>query len=189
MRADYEYDFSNTKSRAGCEKRVYIKLPKIGKKNQYTVLHLGTLTRIAFNTTVSQKPVYSVNRKGANMKCSSPGSCYGVLAFQVINTSTIEYLKNQIEEITGEKYIGAYRLHDLPKFDIILISADENDTSGNYSKRIIRGVKIDSETGALGSDVLSMTEEYTFKAIKVGELTASELNIYNKVLTDEGVGA
>lgn len=180
MRADYEFDFqSNTKSRAGCEKIVYIKLPKYGFKDQYVVLELGTLTRISFNTTTAQKPVYSLTRKSANMKCSGPGSCYGVLVFQVINTSTIEYLKNQIREITGSKYIDAFRLQDLPDFDIILISADENDTSGNYSKRIIRGVTIDSESGALGSDVLAISEEYTFKAVKIGELTAKELQIYS----------
>lgn len=179
MRADFEFDFDdrNTNSRSGCEKKVYIRLPKKNADGDM-VLTLGTLNRIAFNTSQQAKVVYSMGRKSANQVAHTPSSCYGVLAFHVIETSTIEYLKKQIAEITGEQYIGAYKLHDLPEVDIILISADENDTSGSYSKRIIRGVTFDSESGAMGSDVLSMTEEYTFKAKKIGELTAEEVKIY-----------
>lgn len=183
MVTDYEWDLSeeNNGSRSGCEKKVYIKLPKLGGE-RYAILTLGTLYRLAFNTTASVKPIYSIGRKSANAKAHRPSSCYGVLAFHVIETSTIEYLKKQIEQITGEKYIGAFRLHDLPAFDIIMISADENDTTGAYSKRIIRGVTIDSESGAMGSDVIAMSEEYTFKARSIGDLTAEELNTYQEVI-------
>ena len=182
MRADYEFNFDdNSNSRSGCEKKVFIKLPK-HNGDGYVVLQLGTLNRLAFNMQSSVKLVYSIGRKSANQKAHTPANCFGVLAFHVVQTSTIEYLKNEIEEVTGEKYIGAFKLHDLPEFDIILISADENDTSGNYSKRIIRGVTIDSESGAIGSDVISMTEEYTFKAKKIGELTAEEVKIYSGVI-------
>ena len=183
MKADYEFEFDDDKSnsRSGCEKKVYIKLPKTGGEG-YAILTLGTLYRLAFNTTSSVKPIYSIGRKSANAKAHRPSSCYGVLAFHVIETSTIEYMKKQIEQITGEKYIGAYRLHDLPKFDIIMISADENDVSGSYSRRIIRGVTIDSESGAMGSDVVAMSEEYTFKATSIGDLTEAELNTYKDVI-------
>lgn len=182
MVADYEWDLSdeNNGSRSGCEKKVYIKLPKLG--GGHVVLTLGTLYRLAFNTTASVKPIYSIGRKSANAKAHRPSSCYGVLAFHVIQTSTIEYMKKQIEQITGEKYIGAYKLHDLPAFDIIMISSDENDVSGSYSKRIIRGVTIDSESGAMGSDVVAMSEEYTFKANSIGDLTAEELEMYKEAI-------
>lgn len=182
MIADFQYDYSNNaNSRAGCEKKVFIKLPR-PDGNGHIVLTLGTVNRLAFNVSQQVKPVLSIGRISANSAGHGIKTCYGVLAFHVIETSTIEYLKNQIEEVTGEKYIGAFKLHDLDEFDIIMISADENDVSGNYSKRIIRGVKIDSESGALGSDVLSMTEEYTFKARDIGELTAEEIQIYSGVL-------
>ncbi len=194
MRADYEFDFSdNSNSRSGCEKKVFIKLPKQNGEG-YAVLELGTLNRLAFNMQSSAlnrlafnmqssvKLVYSIGRKSANQKAHTPANCFGVLAFHVIQESTIEYLKKQIAEVTGEKYIGAFKLHDLPEFDIILISSAEDDTSGNYSKRIIRGVTVDSESGAIGSDVISMTEEYTFKARKIGELTAEEVQIYSSVI-------
>ena len=182
MRADYEFNFDdNSNSRSGCEKKVFIKLPKQNGKG-YAVLELGTLNRLAFNMQSSVKLVYSIGRKSANQKAHTPANCFGVLAFHVIQESTIEYLKKQIAEVTGEKYIGAFKLHDLPEFDIILISSAEDDTSGNYSKRIIRGVTVDSESGAIGSDVISMTEEYTFKARKIGELTAEEVQIYSSVI-------
>lgn len=180
MVTDYEWDLSdeNNGSRSGCEKKVYIKLPKYGEEG-HVVLTLGTLFRLAFNTTASVKPIYSIGRKSANAKAHRPSSCYGVLSFHVIETSTIEYLKKQLEQIRGQQYIGAFRLHDLPPFDIITISTDENDTTGAYSKRIIRGVTIDSESGAMGSDVVAMSEEYTFKARSIGDLTAEEIKAYN----------
>ena len=49
MRADYEFNFDdNSNSRSGCEKKVFIKLPK-QNGDGYVVLQLGTLNRLSFN--------------------------------------------------------------------------------------------------------------------------------------------
>lgn len=180
---DFSFDFDNAKSRAGVEKKVFIRIPKEDGTG-YEFLTLGTLNRIAWNVDVPLKPIYSLGRHTANGAGTGTKKVNGVLSFNVMETSTIEYLNKQAAAmnkgagVNGKDYL---KLSDLPYFDVVLISADENDTSGRYSKRIIRGIKINSETAAIGSDVIAMNEEYTFKAMNVSSLQESEVGALKSV--------
>lgn len=183
MNVDYQYDFTTSKSRSGVEKKIFIKVPKEDGSDGFTFLTLGTLNRLAFNTNTQVQPGYSFGNRQSSHYGNGVSSANGVLSFAVIETSTIEYLKNQYEETHGIKYPNeAYLMQDLPEMDIVLISADENDTSGSYSMRIITKVKINSESGAIGSDVTAMTEEVTFVAGRIGELKPRELNALTNAL-------
>lgn len=175
---NFDFDFDNTKSRSGIEKKVFIRVPSV--TGGWTFLTLGTLNRISWNTNIQQKPIYSLGRKSANGAGTGVKSIDGVLSFNVMDTSTIEYLKNQAKT-EGIETITGLRMSELPRFDVVLISADENDVSGKHSKRIIRGVQINSESTATGSDVVAMNEEYTFKAISVSSLQEHEIKAFNEV--------
>lgn len=175
----FEFDFDDAKSRSGIEKKVFIRVPKKDGSG-WAFLTLGTLTRISWNIGIQQKPIYSLGRKSANGAGTGVKTVNGVLAFNVMDTSTIEYLKEQAKA-EGIDIIKDLRMSELPKFDVVLISADENDVTGRYSKRIIRGIKINSESTAAGSDVIAMNEEYTFKAISVSSLQSHEIEAFNEI--------
>lgn len=177
---EFSFDFDNAKSRSGIEKKVFIRVPKKGEEG-FIFLTLGTLTRIAWNTHIQQKPIYSLGRKSANGAGTGVETISGVLAFNVMDTSTIEYLKRQCEEHGQIELSKSLRMSELPLFDVVLISADENDVSGRSSKRIIRGIKINSESTAIGSDVIAMNEEYSFKAISVSSLKEHEIKAFASV--------
>lgn len=183
MNTDYQFDFTTSKSRSGVEKKIFIKVPKEDGSDGFTFLTLGNLNRLAFNTNTQVQPGYSFGNRQSSHYGNGVSSANGVLSFALVDTSTIEYLKRQYEIIHGVKYPNeAYLMQDLPEMDIVLISADENDTSGSYSMRIINKVKITSESGALGSDVIAMSEEFTFVASKIGELKPRELDALTNAL-------
>lgn len=178
----FEFDFDEAKSRAGVEKKVFIRIPKKGSEG-WTFLTLGTLNRVSWNTNIQLKPIYSLGRKSANGAGTGVKSINGVLSFNVMDTSTIEYLKKQAAEAgIDAEAVTNLRMSELPRFDVVLISADENDVSGRHSKRIIRGIQINSESTAAGSDVIAMNEEYTFKAISVSSLQEHEIKAFDEVI-------
>lgn len=178
--SDFEFDFDNgNKSRSGIEKKVFIRIPRKDGEEGYDFLTLGTLARIAWNINIQNKPIFSMGRKTANGSGTGVKSVSGLLAFNVMETSTIEYLKNQYKE-TVEDQRSELKMSELPMFDVVLVSGDENDLTGSYSKRVITGVQIFSESGATGTDVIAMMEEYSFKAINVGALKLAELEAFNR---------
>ena len=129
-------------------------------------IKLGELEGIGGVIKTQYKPLLVIGSSEPIALAKGERIIQGSLKFSVFYESALKIIQNGLKTKASTNYETIKALvsvDQLPPFDIIIVAIKE-DNPGVKAKKVIRGVEIFSESSSMGTDVIAISEDYSFSA-------------------------
>lgn len=170
-----EHQFFAGNNFTPCDMRVLARSPQQGEP-----ILLGTLSMLSYSSHRDKFPVVSLGMRGVRGFTRGHRTIAGSLAFQSIDTGAFHKMVKAIAQMWGRKDTSYILADELPPFDVVVTSINEEGGSSVFS---IYGVGILDFGTSFTLDQLIPNETYSFAATTVSTPQAA-YDVYGNTLNE-----